>query len=279
MATKKLIFTQPKFICESCFFSSCNKNDYQRHLNTKKHARNISQQISLKNNQNLTCENCNKNYKNRTGLWRHKKTCMNLDKEHVLLKIIQNNTEVASKMFDVIKNGTNNINFNNTTNKTFNLNVYLNETCKDAMNISDFVSSINLSLEDLENTGRNGYVEGISNIFVKNLNNIEHHMRPIHCSNIKREILYIKDNNKWEKESEEKPILTRAIKNVASKNINQINKWKNQNPDCEKSDSRNSDFYLKIVSNSMNGSTDEESKKNIFKIISNVSKEVIINKS
>jgi hypothetical protein len=147
------------------------------------------------------------------------------------------------------------------------------------MNISDFVSSIKLNLEDLENTGRKGYVEGISNIFLKNLNNIEHHMRPIHCSDQKREILYIKDNDKWEKECEDKPILTKAIKNVANQNIKQIKNWRDKNPDCTASDSRKNDLYLKIVSNSMNGLTEEEGKKNINKIISNVAKEVVIDKS
>ena len=155
----------------------------------------------------------------------------------------------------------------------------MNETCKDAMNISDFVSSIKLNLEDLEHTGRKGYVEGISNIFLKNLNNIEDHMRPIHCSDQKREILYIKDNDKWEKECDEKLILTKAIKNVAHQNIKQIQTWRNTNPDCTSSDSRKNDLYLKIVSNSMNGLTEEEGKKNINKIISNVAKEVVIDKN
>jgi hypothetical protein len=199
------------------------------------------------------------------------------DKE-LMMELIKNNTEVQKMMMEVIKNGTHNINCNNTNNKTFNLNLYLNETCKDAMNITDFVNSINLNLEDLENTGRKGYVEGISNIFLKNLNNIEHHMRPIHCSDQKREILYIKDNDKWEKECDEKPILTKAIKNVANQNIKQIKNWRDKNPDCTNSESKKNDFYLKIVSNSMNGLTEEESRKNINKIISNVAKEVVIDK-
>ena len=104
-------------------------------------------------------------------------------------------------------------------------------------------------------------------------------MRPIHCSDQKREILYIKDNDKWEKECDEKPILTKAIKNVAHKNIKQIQTWRDKNPDCTSSDSRKNDLYLKIVSNSMNGTTEEEGKKNIHKIISNVVKEVVIDKN
>ena len=114
------------------------------------------------------------------------------------------------------------------------------------MNITDFVSSIKLNLDDLENTGRCGYVEGISNIIIKNLNNLEQHMRPLHCSDPKREILYIKDNNEWLKEIENKPILTKAIKTIANENIKQITKWKNNYNNCTDSNSINNDLYLKV---------------------------------
>jgi hypothetical protein len=130
----------------------------------------------------------------------------------------------------------------------------------------------------LEHTGRQGYIDGISNIILKNLNNLEHYKRPIHCSDSKREVMYIKDNDKWEKESENKPILTKAIKIIANENIKQIKGWKDKNPDCTNSDSKKNNLYLKIVSNSMNGSTEEESNKNITKIINNVAKETIIQK-
>ena len=146
------------------------------------------------------------------------------------------------------------------------------------MNISDFVSSIKLNLEDLENTGKQGYIKGISDIIVKNLNNLEQCFRPIHCSDMKREVLYIKENNKWEKETEDNPILTKAIKLVANENIKQIKYWRDKNPDCTDSTSKKNNMYLKIVSNSMNGLTKEEGEKNINKIISNVAKEVIIDK-
>ncbi len=282
------------FECKECNYSTSSYKDFKKHTNTKKHFSNTSQHLATENlpkNPKLICENCNREYKDRTGLWRHKKKCF-IDSDNdepintepaykeVMMELIKNNTEVQKMMMEVIKTGTHNTNCNNTTNnKTFNLNLYLNETCKDAMNISDFVSSIKFNLEDLENTGRKGYVEGISNIFLKNLNNIEHHMRPIHCSDQKREILYIKDNDKWEKECEDKPILTKAIKNVANQNIKQIKNWRDKNPDCTNSDSRKNDLYLKIVSNSMNGLTEEEGKKNINKIISNVVKEVVIDKN
>ena len=293
MTTEKTQKTALLFSCEKCYFNTSKRNDYIRHIQTKKHISNIKQQSATKNT--LKCENCNKEYKDRTGLWRHKKKCI-IDKSNLnekcltdkefMIDLIKNNTEVQKMMMDVIKNGThntnshNNITNNTTNNKTFNLNVYLNETCKDAMNITEFVNSINFNLEDLENTGRKGYIEGISNIFIKKLNNIEHHLRSIHCSDQKRETIYIKDdNNEWTKEGDDKPILTKAIKNVANQNIRQIKNWTEKYPDCTKSDSKKNDFYLKIVSNSMNGLTEEESKKNINKIISNIAKEVVINKS
>ncbi len=285
-----------RFYCENCDYSTSKTSSYNEHLLSLKHKKSM---VSNKNQSKICseyiCQTCNKKYKDNSGLWRHKKkcnyvtSCKNLPEnlpENLLLdkglimEIIKNNTDVQKMMMDVIKNGTNNtINSNNTTNKTFNLNLYLNETCKDAMNISEFVSSIKLNLDDLEHTGRNGYVEGISNIFLKNLNDIEDHMRPIHCSDQKREILYIKDNDKWEKECNNKPILTKAIKNVANENIKQIKNWRDKNPDCTNSNSTKNDLYLKIVSNSMNGLTEEEGKRNINKIISNVAKEVTIDKN
>jgi hypothetical protein len=136
-----------------------------------------------------------------------------------------------------------------------------------------------MDLDDLENTGRNGYIEGISNIILRNLNNLEQHERPIHCSDNKREILYIKDSDQWFKETEEKPILTKAIKVIANENIKQIKNWRDKNPDCTKSDSKKNNLYLKIVSNSMNGLTEEEGHKNINKIITNVAKKTIIDKN
>jgi hypothetical protein len=241
------------------------------------------------------CNNCNKKYKDNSGLWRHKKKCnistiedMNheelSDKELMMMIVKQN-----SQLLDVIKNGThntissnNNNSTNNSHNKTFNFllryKFFLNETCKDAINISDFVSSIKPQLADLENTGRVGYVEGISNIILNNLNNLNNHERPLHCSDQKREVIYIKDNNEWIKENDDKPILTKAIKVIANENIKNIGEWRKLNPDCTDSDSKKNNLYLKIVSNAMSGSTAEETNKNINKIISNVAKEVTIDK-
>jgi len=299
----------PNYLCNNCQYITCNKKDFNKHLLTPKH-QNLINETNLKqeNPKNYICS-CGLLFNSRTTLWRHKKKCnyihsnidtntiinTNTDYTHnqsfitpqLVLELIKDNKELKQIIIEqhntintMVKNGiiyTNNYH-NNSHNKTFNLQFFLNETCKDAMNIMDFVSSIQTQLDDLETTGKLGYVEGISNIILKNLQSIDSQKRPIHCSDIKREVLYIRDNNQWTKELDEKPILTKAIKVIANENIKKINYWKSQNPDCTDPNSKKNDMYLKIISNSMSGSTKEETNKNINKIISTVAKEVVIDK-
>ena len=169
-------------------------------------------------------------------------------------------------------------NSHNTTNNSFNLQFYLNETCKDAMNIMDFVSQLQVGINDLEETGRLGFAQGISKIFINGLKQINVNDRPIHCSDLKRETLYIKSNNEWNKESEDKVILTNAIKHVAHKNMKQITEWTKDHPHYNDPHSKDNDTYLQIVSESMSGSSKEETNKNYNKIIKNIVKETIIDK-
>jgi hypothetical protein len=287
---KKLEKNFAKYYCQYCDFKCLQKCDWERHILRPKHLSNKDGNYleTKKLEKNFFC-NCGRTFQTNSGLWKHKKKCDYTQEEDSdtdfeltdkeLIKILIKQT---GKLINVVENGTNNtINNTNTNshNKVFNLNLYLNETCKDAMNISDFVSSIKVSLEDLENTGRQGYVQGITNIILKNLNNVEDHMRPLHCSDSKREVIYIKENNEWTKETNDKPILTKAIKTIANENIKQIRNWKDKYPDCSEHDSKKNNLYLKIVSNSMNGLTKEEADKNTNKIISNVIKEVVIDKT
>ena len=284
----------PKFVCSNCDFKCFKLGDWNRHLSTGKHKRLINTNNITSNYIKAThsCI-CGKVYKHMSSLCAHKKKCkddemmyngINIkDKDALVLHLLQENSKLTNKIIEMapqssITNNTNNSNSHNTNNNNFNLNFFLNETCKNAMNISDFVSSIKMDLDDLEHVGRTSYIEGISNIVVKNLNNLEQQLRPLHCSDSKREVLYIKDNDEWTKETDSKPILTNTIKHIANQNIKQINKWVQEYPDCIKSNSRKNDLYLKIVSNSMNGLTKEEGDKNINKIISNVAKKVTINK-
>ena len=300
----------PKFICNCCNIKTNNKKDFNKHILTSKHKKltqvNTMELICPKNSENpivYTCKHCNKEYKSRVGLWKHNKQCIDKkekekekdddnyyeginikDKDALVLHLLKQNGDLHNKLIEmscksnITNNNNNNSNSHNTTNNAFNLNFFLNETCKDAMNISDFVSSIKMSLDDLENTGRQGYIEGISSIIINNLNKLGQIDRPLHCGDNKREILYIKDNNEWVKESDDKPILTRAIKSIANQNIKQIKTWRDKHTNCTDSESNKNNLYLKIVSNSMNGLTKEEGDKNISKIISNVAKKVTINK-
>ena len=288
----------PTFVCEKCDFKCCKKGDYNRHIATDKHKILTNPNYFTSKNITYDCE-CGKVYKHISTLCAHKKKCIyketekviiddngyyegvNIkDKDALVIHLLKQNGELQKSLIEMSKDKsvTNNTNCHNTNNNAFNLNFFLNETCKDALNITDFVSSIKLSLEDLENTGRQGYIEGISKIILKNLNKLEHYDRPIHCADQKREVLYIKNDNQWIKESEEKPILIKAIKTIANENIKQIKTWRDKNPECTDADSKKNNLYLKIVSNSMSGTDKEECDKNLHRIISNVAKETIIPK-
>jgi len=289
------------FYCKSCDFGCSKKGDWNRHIVRPKHINLTKCDAQVTEKTYYICDVCDKKYLSRNGLWCHKKKCthnenniqsidgINIkDKDELIITLLKQNAELIKGQQDMMlkltENGINNNNYqnnnnnNNNNNNTFNLHFFLNETCKHAINISDFVSNIKLELNDLEYTGRTSYVEGISNIVIKNLNNLEQKLRPLHCSDSKREVLYIKDNNEWTKETEEKPMLTKTIKTIANENIKQINKWVQQYPDCTEADSKKNDLYLKIVSNSMNGLTNEEADKNMNKIITNVAKNVVIQK-
>jgi len=295
------------FYCKTCDYITSKKSSFNNHLHSKKHFGNV---LATNGNEIMpklcskqyVCNSCKKAYIERSGLWKHKKKCNQYATDTINFLQIENNeimdmlkqqlnentefrkqiVEIMSKQNETIstlatKVGNNTIN-NNSHNKTFNLQVFLNETCKDAINMTDFIDSIKLQMTDLETTGKLGYVEGISKIFVKNLNGLNNHHRPIHCSDLKREILYIKDNNEWTKEDEDKLVLQKAIKEVANKNIKQITEWVKVHPECYNSESKTNDTYLKIVSNSMSGASKDEQIKNIQMIIKNLAKEVVIEK-
>jgi hypothetical protein len=300
--TEKSPKISSKFWCELCDYKCCKQSEYNKHILTNKHQ--ILQNPTL-NPTSIISEKkyvciCGKIYKHSSTLYAHKKKCKPqintqdetkkiiddnlIDKDELILILIKQNseliketTEFKSIMLEVIKNGTHNITNNNSHNKSFNLNFFLNETCKDAMNIMDFVDSIKIQLSDLENVGKIGYIEGISNIIVKNLNSLDESKRPVHCTDAKREVMYVKDENKWEKENETKVKLRKAIKHVAHKNSKMLSEFRTKNPDCLKSSSKVSDKYNKLVFEAMGGKGDNDSDKE-DKIIKNIAKEVTIDK-
>ena len=297
------------YCCETCDYVTCRKSNYDSHILSTRHSKNNAsttqnnevQQILSKK---YLCENCQKSFNDRAGLWRHKKKCTTEeistsvivkeetnDKDDLILMLIKQNSaliketsdfksmmiEQQNMMMKVIENGTHNTTHTNSHNKAFNLNLFLNETCKDAMNINDFVESIKLQVSDLENVGEIGFVEGISNIIVKNLNALDVTKRPIHCTDKKREIIYIKDENTWEKD-ESQCKMRRMIKKVVSKNQRLIPKFKEQNPEYNKSYSKVSDKYNKLIIESMGGSGDNDLEKE-NKIIRNIAKNIVVDKS
>jgi hypothetical protein len=195
--------------------------------------------------------------------------------------LIKENSEFKNIMLKVLENGTTNNshnNNNNSNNKSFNLQFFLNETCKNAMNITDFVDSLQLQLSDLEKVGEVGYIEGISNIIIKKLNALDISERPIHCTDKKRETMYIRDEDKWEKEDEKHIKMHKMVKNVAYKNINLISEFREKYPDFKKINSKYSDQFNKIIIESMGGKGDNEYDKE-EKIIKRIAKEVFIDKN
>jgi hypothetical protein len=305
----------PKYFCEKCQYKTNNKKDYTKHLGTSKHVNETNETHETNKicpNINHTCD-CGLKFNSRTTLWRHKKknncikhstsktdldTCnADLEEEDLepsskdIIKMMKmqmiENQEIRNLIIELLKketisnninNNNNTINNNNCNNQSFNLNFFLNEQCKDALNIDEFVDSIKMNLSDLENFAHLGYADGVSNIFAKGIKELGVHLRPIHCSDTKRETLYIKNNDEWIKETDDKPLITKAIKKVAFKNIKQINEWVKENPACKDPRTKKYDQYNKIVMNAMSGVTEEEQKNNIEKIVKNVTKSVAIEK-
>jgi hypothetical protein len=304
--------TSSLYFCKECDYFTSRKNNIDRHFLTEKHKRihfglsgiqNLEQN-EQNNKKEFRCV-CGKYYKFSQGLSKHKKECIvkknkteqdlksltNLvlevvkqNKELITLnnEAQKHNQELANKLVEMCGNVSSNtliqLNNSNNNNNTFNLNVFLNETCKDAMNITDFVDSLQLQISDLEDVGRLGFVEGISNIIVKNLKALDVSKRPVHCADKKREVIYIKDENKWEKDNDEKERLRKAIKLVAFKNEKLLPKYKELHPGCNFSESKYSDHYSKLVIEVLGGLGNNDIEKQ-DKIIKNIVKEVVINKS
>ena len=308
------------FSCESCDFKCYKKRDWDRHIITRKHV-SQSQWKKMEKNGNeksplLKCE-CNKEYKSISGLWKHKKICesihpvsldtsldvsldVSLDTSQIsselIVEILKQNSEFQNMLLEQHKtivemsknnsntliNNNNNSNNSNNNNKTFNLQFFLNETCKDAMNITDFVDSISLELSDLENVGKLGYVDGISNIILKNMKALDVEKRPVHCTDSKREIMYVKDQGKWyndskEDENHENKKLKRAIKHISNKNSKLLSEFKAKYPDCIYSYSTKSDQYNKLIIESFGGSGNN-TIDNENKIIKKLAKDLTIAK-
>jgi hypothetical protein len=288
------------FYCKYCDYKCSRSQYWKQHILTKKHKNRVGNNVANSGNNMINGHKyacvCNRSYRDRSGLWKHRRTCsVAIDTNdtsltpEMVIQLIEQNKELQQTIVEqnkaiielVQKTGTHTTINNNcgNNNNTFNLQLFLNETCRDAINMSDFLNQIKVSLSELEDTGKLGYAEGISKVFIKNLNDINDRQRPLHCSDTKREIIYIKENNQWTKDDETKSNLINAIKQVANKNIRQIGEWQKVHPNYLDPTSKENDKYMKIVFNSMSGSTKEESDKNYEKIAKNIAKKVVIDKS
>jgi hypothetical protein len=313
MATILVPKKAEKFRCLCCDFNTSRFSQYQRHLDTEKHKRlqnttNTTKKFQKvpnleveKTEKNYECENCHKKYLHHSSLWKHKQNCneYNLETEkkepstiagldaNFLKFVLENNTEnIKNIVMEVCKQIQPNNNMNNSYNttqthtnshnKTFNLQIFLNETCKDAMNLTDFINSIDLQLSDLESVGKLGFVNGISNILIKNLNAMDVTMRPVHCSDTKREVMYVKEDGKWEKDEEDNAKLRKAIKRLAFNNSKLLPVYRKKYPDSENPLSTKSDKYNKLVIEAYGGKQDDIINEN--KIIKNIVKQTGIDK-
>ena len=295
--------------CDKCNYKCSNKTNYMKHLSTNKHI----------NNNNVTnkhiCDVCNKEYLHRSGYYKHKKICKVLETKpeltnelrepdmkppaitvDLILEVLKQNKELQNflmaqhnasieqnnKLVELVKTnagGTINTNCNNNNNNQFNLQFFLNETCKNAMNIQDFVNSIQLTTQDFENTGKLGYVDGITKIIINKLSSVDTTSRPMHCTDVKRETLYIKDENVWEKEDDNKTKFKKVITQIANKNLRQLNTWKDEHPDCVHLDTQDNIAFRKYYRVAVGGDTHEDDDKFAEKIKRNVLKEIVVDKS
>jgi len=300
----------PIYCCDKCVFTTSNKKDYRRHNSTRKHIVNvqsnsIEQLFTQKTPEQFICSCCKKEYQSKSGLWYHTKKCsqpivpeplsentltLATATEHsnnaIIMELMKQNQEFKNMLLElarepkVVNNNITNNNSNNTnkTNNQFNLNTFLNEDCKNAMNMNQFIDSIKLTVKDLEETGRLGFVDGLSRILINALNELELTDRPIHCTDVKRETVYIKDENKWEKENIEKPKLVNVLRKIENKNMKMLPTWIHDNPECRVMDSPEFNQYIQISKSSLGYPDKESIEKQDDKIIKNVLKEVMLNK-
>jgi len=295
-----------KFFCEKCNFNCEKLSNWNIHLSTNKHLGIIK--VTPKPT-SFVCE-CGKEYKHSSGLSKHRKQCSLISKkinEHLnepitdtelintnntsnyiskemILEIIKQNNELKNEfkqMINEIKNNNiiNNTTHNNTTNNTnFNLNFFLNERCKNAMNMMDFINELQIEFSDVENVGIAGYIEGITQIILKHMKNMDVEKRPMHCTDLKRETMYIKDQDTWDKDSKDKTKMIQFVSKVANKNLNKFYQWFHAYPECQDMNNKKYDMYLSIYRNSLGGFGEEEQRKYDEKIIRNIVKNVLVDK-
>ncbi len=300
-----------KYSCNFCNFYTSKKTNYVNHCLTPKHNKLIKNDEKMtKNDKSYCCQICQKEFETNAGLWKHKQTCKNTVQNEVVCMLMQQNQEYKEMLLlqskeianallkkdddlkalivEICKNTqtNNSLSIQNTqtnvtnVNNTFNLNLFLNETCKDAMNLSDFVKGVKVSIDDIEHIGKVGYVDGLSDIIIKNLNELGVERRPIHCTDAKRQIVYVKEDDKWEKEDESMSRLKKMVCGVQQANFVTLKKWREMYPSCLTANSIYTDTYNVMSQELMGGDCQKVTlSAKDFKIISKVARGMTIDKT
>jgi hypothetical protein len=315
MTTKNIQKSPYKFICEKCNYKCNKKSEFSKHLNTAKH--NKTTNDNTENLQCYICSNCNKNYSDRVSLWRHRQKCRNIDDHEndsingdLITKLLLQNQELLvsnqqfkelmveqskqlqeqqtenkklqSQLIEAVKDTGNIYNSNNNTinsnNQKFNLNFFLNTTCKDAMNMSDFIENMEIDFKDIENIGRNGYVSGMTEMILSRIKELDVTKRPLHCTDLKRETMYIKDNDEWCKDTPENTKLRKTIGYVAKRNYATIPLWREKYPECQNWNDPKYDFCVDMMRNIL-GDIGEKQTRLDNKVIKNLSKHIVVDKN
>ena len=279
-----------KFYCESCDYGCSKESDYNKHIMTRKHKKEINgnvgnEQISHK----YECDVCNKEFKTNSGLWKHKKKCsigqgenntknteFDIDKDF-LIKMLLKNQDVIEKLTEVMPqlgNQVHNTNSHNTTNNQFNIQMFLNEHCKNAMNLTDFIQSLPITAETYDSTIENGLTKTMTNMLLNGLNELDIVDRPIHCTDVSRKTLYVKDDDIWEKDNELLHML-KGIRDLSLKQRTLIKKWQDVNNGWATDENLQSRM-TKLIGNSMTAIETDE--RETGKIIRSISKNVYLDK-
>ena len=291
------------FECEMCDYNTSKKSSFDKHLTTSKHLHRTQltnlEQTSFQTNK-FSCKKCNKIYRVRNSLWYHEQKCIaspvnneiinetnvvdllineNKDFKNLILELVKTNTDLQSKMLEVCKNSNNTVNSHNknSNNKTFNMQIFLNEHCKDAMNIKDFADSFQLQISDLEKVGHLGYVDGISDIIIKKLNDMDVCKRPIHCSDTKRDTMYVHADDVWTKENSDHDQVRALVQRITAKNIRLIPVWQDLYPNSRNNMHKLNDTYMSLTRQAMGG-FGGTIPENESKIIKKIAKTVFIDK-
>ena len=301
-----------KYFCKICNYNTSRESQYNRHLMTAKHKILTNPNKKVPHDICRQCE-CGKIYKHYSSLCAHRKKCdkkiynevtaanisditahsnhvssytndivdlikQNQEFKNLLIEQQKENQTLQKQLIEAVKENCGTVNNTVNNNQKFNLNFFLNTTCKDAMNMSEFIENMEVNFKDIENIGKNGYVSGMTDMIVSRIKELDVTKRPMHCTDLKRETMYIKDNNQWTKDTPENTKLHQMIDYMAKQNYAKMPLWRQRNPECLDSDHPKYDFCIKMMRN-MLGDVGEEQVRLDNKVIKNLSRHILVDKA